>query len=322
MWTHYENLQVRRTASQAEISAAYRAICVSNATQLSPGSDAERALLLANAAYQVLSDPDQRSRYDEWVRDQEWSAETARRLLSASQRPAGTPASDREVLHAGLFGRTLAKLTLPAFIGLLVWLGSRAEQPTSPSLPPYSSANMTEMEAVDPMMEAAFQSAEPVSDPAETSSNQAGLAAPPAVMPEIVPSLALAPDGQPWPRVAGYLDGTARLNDSGLSTVTIDNASSGTAKFVKLVEISPLRARPVRQIWVLAGGGFTLEDVSAGRYDVRYQDLATGDLARSEAFDVQEIAEVDGTRFSNITMTLFQVSGGNLRTFPISPTEF
>ena len=82
------------------------------------------------------------------------------------------------------------------------------------------------------------------------------------------------------------------------------------------------RARPVRFFFIPARGRFTMEKVTAGTYDVRYRDLGQGSLARSEEFSVKEPETLDGTRYSNITMTLYKIRNGNMRTFNLAEDEF
>lgn len=65
-----------------------------------------------------------------------------------------------------------------------------------------------------------------------------------------------------------------------------------------------------------------MEKVTAGTYDVRYRDLSQGSLARSEEFSVKETETLDGTRYSNITMTLYKIRNGNMRTFNLAEDEF
>jgi hypothetical protein len=62
--------------------------------------------------------------------------------------------------------------------------------------------------------------------------------------------------------------------------------------------------------------------IRAGYYDVRYKDLKTGALSRSESFQLKEIHLDEAIRYSNITMTLYKVVHGNMRTTDISEEEF
>lgn len=76
--THYDNLQVKETASDEVIKGAYRYLSQKwhpdrnrNNTQ-----EAERVLKIINQAYAILSDPLKRKEHDEWIKRQKESAET------------------------------------------------------------------------------------------------------------------------------------------------------------------------------------------------------------------------------------------------------
>jgi len=133
---------------------------------------------------------------------------------------------------------------------------------------------------------------------------------------------ATAPNGSTWPSAAGYVSGYPRLRSGGRSTLTVDNSANASDVFVKLVWIDTSATRPVRQVFIPANGSFTVSGLKAGEYDVRYQDLTDGSLARSESFTLKEIREPDGVRFSNITMTLYKVANGNMQTYPLAESEF
>ncbi|MGB7399032.1 J domain-containing protein [Castellaniella sp.] len=131
-----------------------------------------------------------------------------------------------------------------------------------------------------------------------------------------------APNGEVWPVVAGYVKGYPRLNWKGLSQVTVDNMQNDSAVFVKLVSLSEVNARPVRSFYIPAHGSFTLSNVTAGTYDVRYRDLNTGGLSRSEQFLLEETPTYQGTQYSSMTLTLYKVRNGNMRTYGLAEDEF
>jgi curved DNA-binding protein CbpA len=67
--THYDNLQVARTASDAVIRAAYRSLAQNYHPDRATGDlqEAERAMQIINAAYQALSNPESRREHDQWI---------------------------------------------------------------------------------------------------------------------------------------------------------------------------------------------------------------------------------------------------------------
>ncbi len=71
--THYDNLQITRTASEAVVRAAYRGLSQQHHPDKNPrGREAaERIMKVINEAYAVLSDPVRRRQHDEWIDSQE-----------------------------------------------------------------------------------------------------------------------------------------------------------------------------------------------------------------------------------------------------------
>jgi hypothetical protein len=133
---------------------------------------------------------------------------------------------------------------------------------------------------------------------------------------------ATAPNGEQWPFVAGYIRGFKRLHTDGLSTVTIDNSQNDSDVFVKLVSLTGVKSYPVRVFYIPSHRQFTVNSVRAGNYDVRYRDLNTGAISRSESFELKEIPAGNDIQYSNITMTLYKIRNGNMHTYDISESEF
>jgi len=64
---YYDVLGVGRTASEDELKSAYRKLALENHPDRNPGdATAEDRFKEATEAYEVLSDPDKRSRYDQF----------------------------------------------------------------------------------------------------------------------------------------------------------------------------------------------------------------------------------------------------------------
>lgn len=128
-----------------------------------------------------------------------------------------------------------------------------------------------------------------------------------------------APNGSDWPTSAAYVPGYEVRNADGLSTVTVDNSRNSSAMFVKLI---PAEGGLARAFYVPGNESFTLRRVTAGSYQIHYQDLSDGSYWGSQPFDVTEIREPDGKRFSKISITLFKVLNGNFDTHPLTASDF
>ena len=133
----------------------------------------------------------------------------------------------------------------------------------------------------------------------------------------------MAPNGQPWPTVAAYVSGYPRLNNKGRSSVIVDNSQNDSAVFVKLVSIDVKPILRVRHFYIPAHSKFSAGNVTAGTYDVRYQDLKSGRRSRTESFTLTETAALDGgTHFTRFTMTLYKVAHGNMQMYDIAENDF
>jgi len=131
-----------------------------------------------------------------------------------------------------------------------------------------------------------------------------------------------APNGIPWPSTAGYLVGEPQTHKTGHSEVTIDNGQNNSDVLLKLVALEGRVARPARQIFIPAHSLFTIKNLTAGNYDVRYRDLTSGGLSRSESMRLTESTTYRGTEYSVITLTLYKVANGNTATYGLSEDEF
>jgi len=107
--THYDNLQVTRTASDEVIRGAYRYLCQKWHPDKHPHDreKAERTTKLLNEAYRVLSDPDRRRQHDEWIAAQEIAADshTSRRAHDADRAANAQEPSSGSTQQADTFER-------------------------------------------------------------------------------------------------------------------------------------------------------------------------------------------------------------------------
>lgn len=287
--THYDNLKVARDAPAEVIRAAYKSLSQKYHPDRHPGNaTAAKVMAIINAAYEVLSDPDKRRAHDLWIQQQEREDAQFKELSSSSASqatkiPRIEDSASKLTRHATRFW--------PAYgiVGFFLWAYYSYEPSPPPSGPkPY--------QATPPMSVKPEQ--------------------PKYVRP------ATAPNGQRWPMVAAYVPGYPRTNDSGLSTITIDNTRNDADVFVKLVSLDGDQAYPARQLFIPALGKFTIRKVSAGNYDIRYRDLDSGALLRSQQFDVDQIRGETSTQYSTIEISLYKVQDGTFHTYPLAEGEF
>ena len=313
--THYDNLKVARDASPEIIRAAYLVLVDRYSPRRHPEStEAARVLLLVNTAYEVLSNPERRRQHDLWIHEQErGSAPDA----EFSQQPGSVMAPKlawwfqfaSKVSAAGAHLRRRWSLFLLAAIAVGVW-ATYKPQPTQtePAKPYVQNLVVAPAGGVSDTPQFEHMGQERA---AQTPVHAASYVRPPH-----------APNGAPWPNAAGYVDGYRRLHIHGLSTVTIDNGQSTSDVFVKLVSLGGSTDRPVRAFYIPSGGIFTLTHITAGSYDIRYDDLSNGSLWRTDPFELQETPEEDSTQYSKLTMTLYKVPNGNMQIHPISASQF
>jgi hypothetical protein len=131
-----------------------------------------------------------------------------------------------------------------------------------------------------------------------------------------------ADNGAPFPSVSSYISGYPLQFTDGYSSVTVDNSQNDSDVFVKLFSINANPPEPIRVLFIRARETFTVEKVRAGNYDVRYRDLDSGILSRTEQLSLKEVQVVGGVEFSNITLSLYKVRSGNMQTYPILENEF
>lgn len=65
--THYDNLQLTQSATDAEIRQAYRRLSKKYHPDLSDDPDAHRIMQIVNRAYEILSNPQSRAEHDRWI---------------------------------------------------------------------------------------------------------------------------------------------------------------------------------------------------------------------------------------------------------------
>lgn len=349
MHTHYDNLKVSRDAPTEVIRAAYKSLSQKyHPDRHADSEEANRIMRLLNAAYEVLRDPERRAEHDQWIlaeekreaermqRQAQAQRQAAQRQQAARQtasRPAQhTRAADPEPTDAPPFRSRKARtdrqdrarrtarerapdgpavplprygsIALYAAIGAVIvimlgeWSGTGE-----------ATAGSTGTRAVP--ASAAQALAMPVSPGVQRVARERGYARP-----------SMTPRGMPWPDHSGYLPGYPVLNGNGLSTLTVDNSGSASDVLLKLVAVDGNAPLPVRTSFVRGGSSFTMENISPGAYDLRYQSLDSGEIFRSERFDLSEVREAAGTSANRNVFKLYAVPGGTSRSVTISEREF
>ena len=76
--------------------------------------------------------------------------------------------------------------------------------------------------------------------------------------------------------------------------------------------------KPIRTVFVRASDQFTIRTVAAGRYELRYRDLDSGALYRTDTFAI----DAQGAKHSALPITLDDSSEPSTHTHPISEEEF
>jgi len=132
----------------------------------------------------------------------------------------------------------------------------------------------------------------------------------------------LDPNGRPWPATARYLPGFPQEATGGRSRLTIDNTSGGSNVYVKLCRNTNGRCAAARHVFIPNGSSFTIKNIRAGTFDIRYRDLSTGALAESQPIILREIENEEGVRFSTVTLTLYKVRDGNTSFSPLDESRF
>ena len=297
--THYDNLKVARDAPPEVIRAAYKALSQRFHPDKNPGDErAAKIMAIVNTSYAVLSDPRTRAAHDTWIVDQEGMRNPSTPRPDAHDKPSHSPEAQRRIPNQSrlataisVVGRTLVYGFWGSMIIGFLYVVFSEHEPKPSNLPAYNA------------------------NPAQRSE-------PVAKERDIYMRPPFAPNGSPWPTRAAYVDGYPKLHTDGLSTVTVDNSSNDSDVILKLVSVQSDSTFPIRQFFIPAYGKMRLNSVRAGQYEIRYLDLTSGHLSRSELFDLEEIEDANGVQFSNLTLTLYKVANGNFQMHSLRPDEF
>ena len=119
----------------------------------------------------------------------------------------------------------------------------------------------------------------------------------------------------------GYLKGAPRAAVGGLSTFTVDNRQGGRDAVARIYLNGNKPA--VRSMYVKQGETFKAEAILPGTYVFRYRFIGSEDTYESDKdFPLTQTETDTGTRFSNVSVTLFKVKDGNMSTRKVAPGDF
>jgi hypothetical protein len=315
--THYDNLKVARGAPQEVIRAAYKALSQKYHPDKNPGDEkAARIMAIVNTAYNILSDPLRRKEHDEWIAAEEWEVEWLESTGEEGARPRGEagwetpaqPARTRRRLWReprwwlGLAGgATLGALAavfllqqprlLPAALAFNAKPASlEGAAVSAPTLAPVPAVAPAAATSSDPDIWASAGAARTPPAPVKA------LAVTQLVVPRRQPDCdtdlltGLAPNGEPWPAESGYIAGYPVGNAGREMTVVVDNSANTSPVFVKIHDLE--RRSSVRHAYVEANGTLTIDDLAAGKYEVRYQNVVTG-APRSECAGGENLRQAE-----------------------------
>jgi hypothetical protein len=293
--THYDNLKVSRHAPQEVIRAAYKALSQKYHPDKNPGDErAARIMAIVNTAYNILSDPLRRKEHDDWIASEEWEVEWLEGSHGEEvQRPRGeaqweprqveAPSRWRFLLAPRWWGGMLAFFAggvvltillvdppkvLPA---ALAWAGKApgAGSAATPNSPPDPLGADT---SNDGWARPAGQS----DAPPDIKALGVTQLVVPARAPDCDTDLQsqVSPNGDPWPAQSGYIDSFPVGNQGEEMQILVDNSNNPSPVLVKVYDLD--RRSNVRHAYVLGRAKFLVDKLSAGKYEVRYQNIVIG----------------------------------------------
>lgn len=125
------------------------------------------------------------------------------------------------------------------------------------------------------------------------------------------------------PEVTGYMPETQVLENTGKSSISIENSKGDSDVLLKLLSHKDGKVGVARQIFVKAGSSFNIDTVSPGKYEIQYMDLKVGKAGRSEIFEVTEVKLPSGVdEVSRFTVKLKTAVNGVLRVEKVEVKEF
>jgi hypothetical protein len=293
--THYDNLKVSRHAPQEVIRAAYKALSQKYHPDKNPGDErAARIMAIVNTAYNILSDPVRRKEHDDWIASEEWEVEwlEGSHGEDGRERPRGeaqweprqveAPSRWRFLLAPRWWGGMLAFFAAGVVLAVLLvdppkalpaalaWAGKPpAPSASAPDSPP-------DPLGADSSSDGWARPAGQADAPPDIKALGVTQLVVPARAPECDTDLQsqVSPNGDPWPPQSGYIDGYPVGNQGEEMQILVDNSNNPSPVLVKIYDLD--RRSNVRHAYVLGRAKFLVDKLSAGKYEVRYQNILMG----------------------------------------------
>jgi hypothetical protein len=345
--THYDNLKVTRNAPVEVIRAAYRAMAQKYHPDINQSPAANNIMSLLNEAWDVLSDPVKRAEHDRWILSEEEKRKRQPPVNATHssgpvfkykdfdfhvQTPPKRKATPKNNFKPKEHSEKPVekKESLSIFESYNAWLGRKDVQLKAAAIAATvfcvglgwlqyehlrSKKLLEELRAV-----VAAPASEDAPDRQVTAEKPLKFIPLPdaeAIFQSEVKKK-IDPEQQ---EKSGYVKGDYQQKSTGLSTFTVDNQMGGDDAIARIYRngIKPAS----RSMYVKAGEKFTARGLSPGSYVFRYRFIGSTKIHEADrTFSLKEINTADGTSYSNVTVTLFTVNDGNMRTTEVSDEKF
>lgn len=278
--THYDNLHIPPTANAQEIRQAYRRLSKQYHPDLNTDPDAHRIMQLINQAYEVLSDPQKRAEHDLWIEQQRV---LQKQVVIHHNTPAhhthhsepiivqAVSSSPKRSPWAAWFAGSVCAVLAIGLVAQIWWAANHDNTPTTDAASTPNLANTLPASSEPALKAQATESIVPI--------HAIGSAPIHYVRP------INAPNGNPFPQNAGYIDGYALHTEKGEFRLIVENIRNSSDVFAQLFRAGS--QEPLRTFFIPERSHLDLANLSAGNYIVRYQQLDGGEQLHSETIILQ-----------------------------------
>lgn len=313
--THYDNLKVSEKAPLEVIKAAYRVLSMRWHPDRNPGDpQAGKIMGILNDAYEVLSDPTKREEYDARLAASRRNSATSSPANFASA-PAWSPRPSRP------FSFLMVLRSLSALIPSWRLVFAAVVIVCFSALLATTVAHHDFTKTAKPIATTPAAAAKPVTVAQDTIIGET--VPQPPEQPAFDLRLTNPLDGHPWPKKPSYLAGFEILARDGYSSVTVDNSKNTSDVFLKLVSVEyGAHSKVVRVCFIPRRASFTLERITPGRYELRYQEVEDGTCLKTETFELSEKKRLQGVEYTRLQVPLYGLTGRSLELLRSDEREF